>query len=155
MRNVDSVFPSLPLKGYTTSQLSALVAKFGPAGTAEANAIRVWDLVRDTTTGQVKVFNGAAFVAGTDAAPPALPANTVLPAITGTATAGQTLTASTGTWTGAPAPTYAYQWKVDGVAVSGETASTFVAVSGTITVTVTATNYLGAVTATSAGTVVA
>src|SRR5205085_5697071 len=39
------------------------------------------------------------------------PANTVLPAITGTTTEGQTLSVGTGGWTGYPAPTYGYQWQ--------------------------------------------
>jgi hypothetical protein len=42
--------------------------------------------------------------------PPAVPANTALPAIAGTPQAGQTLTASTGSWTESPT-TYTYQWQ--------------------------------------------
>lgn len=38
------------------------------------------------------------------------PADTVAPAITGTAAAGQTLTCTTGTWTGDGKLTYTYQW---------------------------------------------
>src|SRR5215212_1007843 len=38
------------------------------------------------------------------------PANTSLPAISGTAATGQVLTTSTGTWSGTPT-TYAYQWR--------------------------------------------
>ncbi|MGE0879793.1 MAG: PHB depolymerase family esterase, partial [Acidimicrobiia bacterium] len=41
--------------------------------------------------------------------PPAVPVNSVLPVITGTAQAGSTLTSSTGTWSGSPTA-YAYQW---------------------------------------------
>ena len=39
------------------------------------------------------------------------PVNTTLPAITGTASRGQLLTATTGTWTGYPAPTFSYVWQ--------------------------------------------
>lgn len=39
------------------------------------------------------------------------PYNTVLPAITGTTTVGQTLTATTGTWAGTATITYARQWQ--------------------------------------------
>lgn len=85
---------------------------------------------------------------------PAPPVNTVLPSITGTATEGQTLTASAGTWTGSP--TYSYQWERAGAAIDGATASTYLLVSAdvgsTITVTVTATNAGGSARATSAAT---
>ena len=47
---------------------------------------------------------------GVVAAPPlSVPVNSVLPAITGTAQVGQSLTSSTGTWSGSPT-SYAYQW---------------------------------------------
>jgi len=39
------------------------------------------------------------------------PVNTVAPAITGAANVGATLTSTSGTWTGSPTPTYAYQWQ--------------------------------------------
>ena len=68
--------------------------------------------------------------------------NTVAPAITGTATTGQTLPCSTGTWSATP-DSYAYAWKRAGVAISGATAATYalqVADEGqAITCTVTAT----------------
>lgn len=80
----------------------------------------------------------------------AIPVNTVAPAITGTATVGQTLTTTNGTWTGVPTPTYARQWYADGVAISSATGTTRVLGSGeegkVITVVVTATNSAGVVT---------
>ena len=84
------------------------------------------------------------------------PVNTVLPAITGTATEGETLTASTGTWSNSPT-SYTYQWYANGVAISGAVASTYVLTAAeigtTITVKVTAYNEGNAgVTATSAAT---
>ena len=74
----------------------------------------------------------------------AIPVDTVVPTITGTAQVGQTLTASTGTWTNSPT-SYAYQWNSSaGGAIPGATASTYVPVTGdignTLTVSVVATN---------------
>lgn len=84
---------------------------------------------------------------------PAAPVNTVAPVISGTATTGQTLTSTTGTWTGNPAPTYAYQWKNAGVNLGGATSSTYVLQAtdegDNITCTVTATNSEGNASATS------
>jgi len=84
------------------------------------------------------------------------PANTALPAITGTAQVGVTLSASTGTWSGTPTPTYAYQWFADGVSIAGATSSSYVPVTGDIgkavSVTVTATNAAGVAQATSEAT---
>jgi hypothetical protein len=84
------------------------------------------------------------------------PSNSVLPVITGTERQGETLTCSTGTWSGTPTPTYAYGWERSGVDISGETSSTYLLavadVGETITCVVTATNIAGAVEAESAAT---
>jgi hypothetical protein len=53
------------------------------------------------------------------------PVNTVLPAITGTATVGQILTLSNGTFTGDATITYQYRWYAGGVPIDGATANTF------------------------------
>ena len=77
------------------------------------------------------------------------PVNTVAPAITGTAQEGQTLTCSTGTWSGSP--TYTYQWKRNGSNIGSATNSTYVLVtadvSQSIKCTVTATNFVGSASA--------
>lgn len=71
-----------------------------------------------------------------------LPVNSVLPAITGTKTVGQTLTCSSGTWS--KSPTYAYQWLRSGAPIIGATASTRVLAApdegALMSCTVTATN---------------
>lgn len=71
-----------------------------------------------------------------------IPVNSVLPAITGTKTQGQTLTCSSGTWS--KSPSYAYQWLRDGSAISGATASTRLLAAGDVgalmSCTVSATN---------------
>ena len=43
-------------------------------------------------------------------APPIKPSNSSPPVISGTTTAGQTLTSSTGAWSGSPPISYSYQW---------------------------------------------
>lgn len=92
------------------------------------------------------------------------PANTQLPAITGTASQGQTLTASNGTWTGATPITYAYQWQrcnAQGQScqpITGSTQQTYVLqaadVGNTLNIVVKATNADGNSSATSAVTAV-
>lgn len=84
------------------------------------------------------------------------PANIAPPTISGVAAVGQTLTASPGSWSGVPTPTYAYQWKRNGVAISGATNPTYVVQEAdfgyVLTVEVTATNSEGSAVATSSGT---
>jgi hypothetical protein len=89
---------------------------------------------------------------------PGAPTNTSPPAISGVAQVGQTLTATTGVWTGSPI-SFGFQWQrcnASGAAcvdVSGATAGTYVLgtadVGSTIRVAVTATNAVGAATAVS------
>jgi len=81
------------------------------------------------------------------------PSNTARPAITGTATDGQTLTASTGAWSGTPPITYVYQWESCNGAgesctsLSGATSSTYslghADAGTTLRVTITASNSAG------------
>jgi Concanavalin A-like lectin/glucanases superfamily len=92
------------------------------------------------------------------------PSNTAPPSISGTTIDGQTLTASTGTWSGTPPISYAYQWEScdsSGGAcssISGATGSTYVLgdgdVGNTLRVTVTASNSGGSASATSAASAV-
>lgn len=68
------------------------------------------------------------------------------PSVSGTMKAGRTLQAVTGTWS--PTPKLSYQWRVDGAAVAGATASTWTVPewaagrSVTVAVTATKTDYL-------------
>ena len=75
------------------------------------------------------------------------PVNTVAPVISGTAERGETLTSTTGTWTGTGIITYTYQWKRNGSDISGATSSTYVLVAAddnaNITCLVTATDVGG------------
>jgi hypothetical protein len=83
----------------------------------------------------------------------ALPVNTVAPVVSGTATVGQTLSTTSGTWIGAPTPTFTYQWQRNGSNIGSATSTTytvqFVDVGTTIRCVVTATNTLGVVSANS------
>jgi type II secretory pathway pseudopilin PulG len=86
------------------------------------------------------------------------PTNTVLPTVSGTPQVGQTLTATTGTWTGTAPISYSYQWQScnPGCANVGTNQATYTPVGsdggGTIQVIVTASNIGGTATATSAAT---
>ncbi len=84
------------------------------------------------------------------------PYNTVLPAVTGTATVGQTLTTTNGTWAGNPTITFARQWQVGNSSdandpswanIAAATNLTFVLTSGQLAkyvrCRVTATNSTG------------
>jgi hypothetical protein len=104
--------------------------------------------VGNTLTISVTATNGfgsstPATSAATSAVIDMIPTNSSVPTISGTAQVGQTLTATTGTWTHNPT-SFAYQWKRAGTAIGGATASTYVPVAAdvgnTLTVSVVATN---------------
>jgi hypothetical protein len=90
--------------------------------------------------------------------PPAatLPANTALPVISGTVQPGQTLTASTGAWTGTTPIAHAWQWQRGTGNIPGAVGASHVLqaadVGSTVRVVVTASNAAGAVSAPSAAT---
>ncbi len=91
-----------------------------------------------------------------------LPANTVLPSISGTDEQGKTLKASTGTWTGTEPFSYTYQWRSCNSSgescsnISGATKATHIPghseVGETLRVVVTASNIIGSTPATSSAT---
>lgn len=86
------------------------------------------------------------------------PTNVALPAISGTTTVGQTLTCSTGVWSGFPEPEVAgYQWiRGASTEIAGATNSTYTLVladqTNTMKCRVTTSNYFGTTAATSAST---
>jgi hypothetical protein len=89
----------------------------------------------------------------------AAPANSVAPAISGTTTVGSTLTATDGTWSGSPAPTFTRQWQRCATTcadITGATGTSYLLVGADagqkLQVVVTATNSAGSATATSAQT---
>ncbi len=91
---------------------------------------------------------------GIDAAlVPRAPVNTAAPVASGTPAAGQTVSCSSGSWTGSPAPSYAYAWLRDGVPIPAATASAYVVqaadVGNGLTCKVTAANRSGSTAAVS------
>jgi alpha-tubulin suppressor-like RCC1 family protein len=91
------------------------------------------------------------------------PESTAVPTISGTAREGQMLSASTGSWTGTPTISYAYEWqRCDGSGegcsdIAGATSATYAIGLGaegeTLRVVVTASNAGGSVSATSSATI--
>jgi hypothetical protein len=142
------------------------------AGCVETGAVgRTYTVTTADAGGTVRVAVTAKNAIGSGravSAPTALvagaPANTAPPTIGGGTTAvGQTLTASTGGWTGNPT-SFAYQWqRCDGAGagcalIEGAFAATYLVVptdaGSTLRVAVTATNAVGSSTALSAATAV-
>ena len=92
------------------------------------------------------------------------PTNSAVPTVTGTAAVGQTLSATTGTWSGSPTPKLTYQWlsctnnsSTDScTAITGATRNTFKLLTAQaatyIRVRVTATNSITATNAFSSAT---
>jgi hypothetical protein len=97
-------------------------------------------------------------------APPAPPANTALPSVTGLPADGATVNAANGTWSGTTPMTFTYQWQLcnsTGAAcanLAGATSGSYTPVSSqvgsTLKVIVTATNSAGSAAATSAASAV-
>ncbi|MET7566933.1 Tat pathway signal protein [Streptomyces sp. NPDC005492] len=92
-------------------------------------------------TWTVSVIERAQYQVGTfTVTQPAL-TNTAAPKVTGTARVGAKVTAGNGSWSAAPS-SYTYQWKADGKAIAGATASTYTIAAAQLgkklTVTVTA-----------------
>ena len=96
----------------------------------------------------------------TGAPPPAPPVNTSLPALSGSAQAGKTLSTTNGSWSGTTPMTFAYQWRrcdaagASCTSISGAVGSSYTLgtsdVGKTIRSQVTARNAAGSASATSA-----
>ena len=110
--------------------------------------------IATNSAGQVNVTTKPKVVPG-GTATVAAPANSTAPTVTGTAQVGQTLTSSTGSWSGSPTA-YAYQWYRGSTAISGATSAAYTCaqadVGSALFCAVTATNGGGSTTANSAAT---
>ena len=125
--------------GETNATYTLVAADYNQAITCEVTATNAFGTASATSNS----------ITGTATAP----VNTVAPVISGTAVVGQTLSSTTGTWTGTPTITYAYQWKRNGSNIASATSSTYTLVQAdatfAITCVVTATNVAGSAEATS------
>lgn len=129
------------------------------ASTYRVTSGDVGSTFRVAVTGTNIAGSATAVSAATGSGSAAGPTNTALPTITGVLQANQTLTASTGTWSGTAPITYAYQWRScdsggnNCADIFGATASTYTLgatdVGNTVRVVVTATNGGGSSSATS------
>jgi hypothetical protein len=116
-------------------------------------------VIAGVAIGSTGALSSGAARAETQATPPQ---NTSLPSISGTAAVGQTLSATSGSWSGDTPITFSYQWQrcdsngANCGSISGATSSTFVIGSGDagfrLRVRVTATNSAGQSSAESAAT---
>jgi hypothetical protein len=134
--------PILPLGSGATLSLT-----FSQAGTKYVRLV-VSDALGQTATVEHNV------VVEPSAPPPEAPRNTALPSVGGTAQVGQTLTATTGSWSGSAPIHYAFQWQQDGVAnIAGATGSSYrplaADVGHKLDVVVTASNSAGSASAAS------
>ncbi len=125
---------------------------------------QVGDTMRAIVTAANSAGSASATTEVTGVVAVGAPVNTALPAISGTARDGQTLSASSGSWAGTEPISYAYQWQRCNSAgegcsnISGATGSTYVLghgdVGSTLRVTVTASNPGGSASSTSAASAV-
>ena len=121
---------------------------YGLALADVGHAIRVV-VTATNSAGSAQATSDATGIVGALSAP----VSTVVPQLSGTERLGQTLTASSGTWRGTPAPTYTYQWRrcdstgMGCVNIPGATTLGYVLVAadvgGRVEVVVTALNSAG------------
>jgi hypothetical protein len=138
---------------YQTSGASLGTAGVSTIQIGNDTAAQAFTIVADT----ISVQNGASTT-------PTPPVNTSPPTVSGTPQDGQTLTASTGSWSGTQPITYGYEWQrcdsggANCAPIAGATGPTYLATSAdvgrTLRVVVTATNSAGSASATSAATTV-
>ncbi|WP_081685717.1 LamG-like jellyroll fold domain-containing protein [Candidatus Solirubrobacter pratensis] len=97
--------------------------------TANAYALQVADQGQPVTCTVTATNAGGSVSADSNTVTPTAPAgsppaNTVAPALTGTAETGQTLACSNGSWTNSPT-SFAFQWKRAGTSIPGATSSLY------------------------------
>ena len=144
------------ITSYTaTSSPSGITGTLSQAGsgTITVSGLTTGTAYTFTVTATNSVGTSAASAASNSITTYLAPSNSVAPVVSGTATNGQTLSSTTGTWAGVPTPTFTYQWQRAGSNISGATSSTYTLVNAdvgsAIRCVVTATNVVSAVSANS------
>jgi hypothetical protein len=129
-----------------------------PSATASSLAVTSED--RGTSISCVVIAQNSAGVAEAASSnalevPGGEPQSATSPEVSGTPAVGNTLTCSPGTWTGEPAPTFIYQWQLNGVDLPSATSDTYTVVAAdrglVLSCEVTASNREGARSASSTG----
>jgi hypothetical protein len=127
------------------------------AGADVGDTIRVQETASNARPSVAPATSAPTAVVQLVSAPLTNPSNSLPPAISGTTPAGQTLTGSTGAWSGTPPMSFSYQWERCASScsvITGATSSSYTLtrsdVGAKIAVVVTATNSGGSATATSA-----
>jgi hypothetical protein len=129
-----------------------------PAAGPTGDLVAASDTKNQLAVGQLVALRPAGSNSSSPPAPtPIVPANTVLPTISGTAVVGGVLGATAGTWSGTTPMSYAYQWRACDSAggncsnIGGATSSSYTLTTSqvgmTIRVLVTATNAAGSASA--------
>ena len=135
----------------TTNIVSATSSTYVVQAADYANTLRC------VVTATNAAGSAAANTANTVAVPAQAPVNTAVPAIGGVVAIGNTLTSTTGTWTGTPTPTFSPQWQRGTTNIAGATSGSYVVqaadYANTLRCVVTATNAGGSAAANSANTV--
>jgi hypothetical protein len=115
----------MPITGYTYQWFRNVTI---PIGTnINSYTIVSGDIGQDITC-KVTATNPSGSTAATSniLTPSGPPVNTASPDISGNLVVGNTLTTTNGTWSGSPTSfTYTYQWKNNGVSISGATGNTY------------------------------
>ena len=116
------------------------------------------------STGSASASSAQTAVVQTTAPAPVAPSNTAAPTVSGTAQVGQTLSATTGSWSGTSPISFAYKWQdcnssgASCTAIAGATSGSYLLASSdqgyTIRAVVTASNSTGSASASSAQTAV-
>ena len=128
---------------FVSSETTFFVLEWGNQGAAGTTSYGIANF-----TGTPKFSGILVEIKGT-AGVAVAPSNSITPVITtdGTPQTGEIITCSTGTWSGDPTITYAYQWKRGGVDISGATSSSYTLgaldVGASVLCAVTATNSAG------------